>query len=470
LWRAALVGRCWWGRLESRREGRKSFWTALTATHELKGSANYPARPIICWAITQRHGAPASVNIHVSGFSRVYPGIDVVYYANGSQLEHDWLVAPGADPSRIRLSFPGQHPFIDAAGDVVISQSLRLKKPDVYQLVGGEKRRVSASYAERRGRVSFALAAYDHKLPLVIDPVLSYSTYIGGSGDDEILGTAADSSGNLYLTGATSSADFPTTKNTLKSQHPTSDLDAFVVKLSPDGKTILYATYLGGGDDDQANAIASDAGGVAYVTGFTFSVDFPTSSGAYQTENQATNQAAFVTALSADGSSLVYSTYFSGTVDESGLGIVVDASGTAYITGTSDSPDLTALNSNAGGGDTFVAQINSTGTGVGFIRYLGGSADDEGFAIALDPQGGVAVGGFTNSPDFPLKNAIQATHNGIPAFPLNRWRRHLEAVPRTDCPRACGRWRSTPLTRPLFMPPPMPGCSAARMPALPGAP
>ncbi len=282
----------------------------------------------------------------------VYPGIDLIYYGNQHELEYDWIVKPGGDPSRIRFKIEGAVPRVDAAGDLVLKTSageVRQRKPAVYQ---GE-RRIKGGFVVRGRPVSFEVAAYDRSRPLVIDPVLVYSTYLGGSSDDSGSGIAVDGSGNAYVTGHTFSANFPTA-NALQPANGGS-ADVFVTKISADGSTKLYSTYLGGNGADYANAIAVDGSGNAYVTGFTNSTNFPTTNALQATWGG--NSDAFVTKISANGTTKLYSTYLGGSGNDSGTGIAADASGNAYIVGSTSStnfPTANPLQAANGGGPTLL--------------------------------------------------------------------------------------------------------------------
>jgi len=267
----------------------------------------------------------------------VYPGVDLVYYGNQRQLEHDFIVAPGADPGAITMAVEGAERLsLGAQGDLVLqmkNEQVRFQKPVAYQEVEGVRREIPSSYRLKNAhRVGFQVAAYDGSRPLIIDPVLAYSTYLGGSGGDGGNAIALDASGNAYVTGFTISTDFPTTtgayQTTLKGNG-----NAFVTKLNPSLPglaSLVYSTYLGGSNNDFGLGIAVDAAGNnAYVTGGTTSSDFPTTLGAYQTTLKDTNNA-FVTKLnpSLPGlASLVYSTYLGGSTGtgNGGNAITVDA-------------------------------------------------------------------------------------------------------------------------------------------------
>jgi len=379
-----------------------------------------------------RTNVPSYAQVKYEG---VYPGVDLVYYPNQQQLEYDFVVAPGTDPDQVKLSFTGADGIrIDAAsGDLVLKvgdDEVRFRKPAVYQptvaAVDERRRRSqSAATAELDGTfvlasnnlVAFRVAGYDPKRALLIDPVLSYSTYLGGSGDDFGWGIAVDSSGNAYVTGGTDSTDFPTAnpfQATCDGCAPyASGPDAFVAKLNAAGSALVYSTYLGGSGVDYGLGIAVDSSGNAYVTGQTSSTDFPTVN-----PFQATNHGgydAFVAKLNAAGSALVYSTYLGGSNNDWDQGIAVDSSGNAYVTGQTSSTDFPtvnpfqATNKAAIGTTAFVSKLNSTGSALVYSTYLGGSSQDFGIGIAVDSSGDAYVTGYTYSTDFPTANALQAT-------------------------------------------------------------
>src|SRR5439155_15869791 len=266
----------------------------------------------------------------------------------------DFTVAPGADPRAIRLGFEGADRLeLTADGDLglhVGNVGLRFAKPLVYQDVAGARREIPGGWVlEEAFTVGFRLAAYDRSKPLVIDPVVSLATYVGGTDTDQAFAIALDTSGNVYLTGNTASANFPTTVGAVQTTFggPAGGTDAFVVKLDPTFATLVYSTYLGGttgpvgttgGGNDAGRGIAVDASGNAYVTGFTNSSDFPTTAGAFQTVfgggtcSGVPCNDAFVVKLDSAGA-LVYGTYLGGNKSDVGLGIAVDSSGNSYVTG-----------------------------------------------------------------------------------------------------------------------------------------
>ncbi len=371
----------------------------------------------------------------------VYPGIDLIYYGNPRQLEYDFVVSPGADPEQIRLHFQASSAQDASAlrlenGDLVLETNagaLRFKKPLVYQEIEGMRREIAGDYklypdSEDRAaaRVGFALAAYDNTQPLVIDPILVYSTYLGGSGADIGYGITVDSSGKAYVTGTTASSPFPTTAGAYDTAFGGGQ-DVFVARLNVAGTALEYSTYLGGVGTDIAYGIDIDGSGNAYVTGET-SGGFPTTDGsggtiaAYNTSFGGGASDAFVAKLNSTGSVLLYSTYAGGSGTDVGRGIAVDASGIAYITGNTSSPSTggtsfpttagafdatcgTEGTCNGGASDAFVTKINTTlggASGLLYSTYLGGNGADVGHAIDVDASGNAYVTGETLSTNFTL--------------------------------------------------------------------
>jgi hypothetical protein len=378
-----------------------------------------------------RTGIPTYARVH---YPEVYPGISLVYYGNQRQLEYDFQVSPGADPSQIRLRFSGADSLsLDERGDLVVQaqgQILLQHKPVVYQDVAGERHAVAGTFLLEGNDVGFALGGYDRSKAVIIDPVLTYSTYLGGSRGvegDFGSGIAVDAGGNAYITGYTTSSNFPTA-NPLQPALGSPNGNAFVAKISADGSALVYSTYLGGSSGngiidvnlygDSGNGIAVDAAGNAYVSGYTSSADFPTRNAFQPTLAGSMN--AFVAKLSADGSALAYSTYLGGSVGtDVGFGIAADQSGRVYVTGETNSDDFPIHNAfqpiyggSAGGpGDAFVTSLDPAGQPV-YSTYLGGSGDEQGIGIAVDQNGHAYVAGTTSSSDFPTLNAFQPMHAG----------------------------------------------------------
>ncbi|HEX8352382.1 MAG TPA: SBBP repeat-containing protein [Pyrinomonadaceae bacterium] len=353
-------------------------------------------------------------------YAEVYPGIDLVYYGNQRQLEYDFHVAPGVDPRAVSLRFDGADKVeVDAGGDLLLTLGesvVRQPKPFVYQEVAGARRAVEGGYAlGADGRVGFALGEYDAGLPLVIDPVIVYSTYLGGSGSEQANGVALDSAGNTYIAGFTSSTDFPTA-NALQAANGGFQ-DAFVTKINPAGNALVYSTYFGGDAQEQARGLAVDAAGNAYITGQTGSTNFPTLNPVQATKG-ATNEDAFLTKINPAGNALVYSTYLGGgESSEFGQAVAVDSAGHAYITGVTFSdnfPTHNPIQSTFGGGsvDAYLAKFNPAGNALIYSTYLGGSANDSGFGVAADSSGNAYVVGETESTNFPTASPIQDGNAG----------------------------------------------------------
>jgi len=381
----------------------------ITGGDELPGKSNYfignnPKK----W----RNDVPEYEKVKYNG---VYSGIDLVYYGNQRQLEYDFVLAPGADPHRIQFDIRGAKRISrDKSGDLVLQISdgeLRWHKPLVYQEKGGERTEIEGRYTIRHGRVGFELAAYDPRQSLIIDPVLGYSTYLGGSNYDFGQGIAVDTAGNAYVTGYTESTNFPT-MNPLQSYNGSGGEEGFVTKLNPSGSALVYSTYLGGtGGGDGAQAITVDTSGNAYVTGFASSTDFPTVN-PVQATNAGGYSDAFVAKLNPTGSALVYSTYLGGSGQDQGNSIAVDSSGNAYLIGVTFSTDFPTANpmqvALGGVQDAFVTELNASGSALVYSTYFGGSSNDSGSGIAVDSSGNAYVTGYTASTDFPIMNPLQS--------------------------------------------------------------
>ncbi len=363
-------------------------------------------------------------------YQGLYPGVDLIYHACQGQLEYDFVVAPGTSPSTITLSFHGIEALrISPEGDLILHTTagdVRQTRPIGYQEGGGFRRIVPVEYVLRgEDEVGVMVSDYDPARPLTIDPVITYSTFLGGLGENNSSGIGLDGDGNIYMAGLTVSTDFPTTS----SYQPTNagGYDAFVTKMNPAGDTLLYSTYLGGsGPNDYGMSLAVDTAGRAYVAGLTDSVDFPVTAGAFDAScgsDGACNTGvwdAFVTALSPDGSSLIYSTYLGGGGDDRGIDIVLGAAREVYVTGataSNDFPTASPFQPTFGGGtfDAFVARVDTTATGAAsliYSTYLGGSGQDRGVGIALDSSRRIYVTGRTASSDFPTSGPLQAANAG----------------------------------------------------------
>jgi uncharacterized repeat protein (TIGR01451 family) len=382
----------------------------------------------------------------------VYPGVDLVYYGNQGQLEYDFVLQPGSDPSAIKLALGSAASLakVDADGDLVVQADggeVRFHKPVIYQPASADKRQgttektlIAGGYTiDGQKEVAFTIGDYDRTKPLVIDPSLVYSTYLGGGTAAGPFATtsanaiAVDGSGSAYVTGSTATSDFPTTSGAFQtSNHSATGSNAFVAKFSPDGSTLLYSTYLGGSGGEIAYGIAVDGSGNAYLTGSTGSTDFPTFNPFQATgrwnANFGCRCTGFVTKLNATGTALVYSTYLGGSNNDAAAGIAVDSAGNAYVAGATFSADFPTANAiqptNHSHSDPatngFVTEFNASGSALVYSTYLGGSGNsvggDENDAIAVDGAGNAYVTGYTRSTDFPTTpNALQPTCSPGPA-------------------------------------------------------
>jgi hypothetical protein len=349
-------------------------------------------------------------------YEEVYPGIDVIYYGNQRTLEYDFVVAPGADPRAIRLTFEGgEQPRLDRNGDLLLSidnQTLKQHRPVVYQEISGKRKEVPSRYVLIGKReVKIEVGAYDTSKPLIIDPVISFSTFL----HDVAYGVAVDANGSAYVVGLSSGS--LTVVNPLQASYGGNN-EVYIQKLSPAGDTILYSTYLGGSGDDALNepSIALDASGQIYVTGTTNSTNFPTLN-PFQANNGGDASDLFVTKIGASGNYLVYSTYLGGSDNDVAGGLAVDLSGKAYLTGATYSTNFPTLNPlqspacSATSADAFISVLNVAGDGLVYSTHLGGSNSDFADAIAVDTTSNAYVTGNTYSIDFPTVNAFQATFN-----------------------------------------------------------
>ncbi len=415
-----------------------------------------------------------------------YPGIDLVFYGSGGQLEYDFIIGARRDPAAIRFDLVGaENTFIDAEGNLVLQiggHEIVQSAPRTYQVLGPElhahqvaggsprlqqvlglglglnrnglasvdagtseveARFVIYSNEESGPSIGFEVGAYDAGLPLVIDPAVGFSTFLGGSDAEEMPHIAVDRQANVYVAGTTASIDFPRVRaasgagvtheaggaaeggggaagsggpaGSGHGEGPAGGPNAFVTKLSADGSTILYSTYFGGSGDDRANGIVVDSEGNAYVTGQTDSPDFPTRRPLQAELSGPTD--AFVAKLSADGAGLIYSSYFGGSGTEAGMGLAIDPQGSIYLTGQTSSVDFSTMGavqgSLGGASDGFASKISPAGDALIYSTYLGGAvANDGGLSIAVDDAGSAYVTGITESEDFPLVNALQTDFGG----------------------------------------------------------
>ena len=354
-------------------------------------------------------------------YEAVYPGVDLVYYGTqGRQLEYDFIVAAGADPRQIKLSFAGvDHLELDGRGDLVLHSSgrqMRMLKPVVYQEKEGVREEVSGKYTlNKELEIGFDIAAYDSTRALVIDPVLAYSTFLGGTGEEAGVEIAVSVHGNAFVTGITTSVNFPTKPSGARFG-PGGGSDVFVTKFNAEGNQLIYSTYLGGSSNENFyddlelpgvtyGGIAIDSIGNAYITGSTRSSDFPTTSGGYQQTLKGLSDT-FVTKLNAIGNTMLYSTLLGQNgvnAADGGQGIAVDASGQAYITGFDYSGGLpvNGFSGHSAGCDGYIVKLNTSGSGLIYSTYFGGSSCNLGWAIAVDANQNAVVTGETSSTNFP---------------------------------------------------------------------
>ena len=367
---------------------------------------------------------PSNWQTDVPLFGRVvykdlYPGIDMLYSSSDRRLKSEFVVSPGADPARIQIAYTGVAAIgIDDAGALIFGTpdgELREAAPEIYQEAHGRRVPVKGAFRVSGNVVSFFVGDYDHSRELRIDPVLSYSTYLGVSGTNRGTAIAVDSNNAAYITGYTDSTNFPFTAGAAQTASGGS-VDVFVTKLNASGSAIAYSTYIGGSGDDRGFSIAVDGSGSAYVTGWTNSINFPVVANAQA--GPGGGRDAFVAKLNPAGSGLMFSTYLGGVGTDSGNGIAIDSSG-VYVTGSTTSANFPVANpvqpTLAGGQDAFVTKLNAAGDTIVYSTYLGGSLDDRGSSIAVDSSGFVYVAGNTNSTNFPVAgspNPMQVSNGG----------------------------------------------------------
>ena len=413
-----------------------------------------------------RRGVPEFARVR---YQDIYPGINLVFYGNQGHLEHDFQVAPGADPAQAELQFDGAERLELHNGALLIrlrGGELRLEAPRVYQKVDGRDQTISARYVLRgANRAGFAVGPYDRTRELVIDPVLNFSSFFGGSGDELATSIAVDGAGFIYLTGSTDSPTLPPAgtsilQTSLKSTPPATNL--YVVKLFPTNTDpLVYVTYLGGtGSDTPApfGGIAVDGAGDAYVAGTTTSTDFPTTSTAYQTTPMSTGQHVFVTELNPTASALNYSSYLSGNGNDVASGMAIDTAADIYVTGTTTSTNTYSISSSGsiqfpassipaapayqasskapGVAQFFVTKVSTTGIGASSILYStyfgGGSYSSSGLVatgggITVDTNLNIYFTGTTNfvytgldsGTDFPILNAYEYCLDTLPPGTYN---------------------------------------------------
>jgi uncharacterized protein (TIGR03437 family) len=401
----------------------------LSGTSPLGGSSNYyvgndPSQ----W----RTGVPQFARVRYEG---LYDGVDAVFYGTPRQLEFDFVVAPYADPLAIRLKFSEGTPLrLDNAGNLFAgagSDQIQLQRPVIHQDLSGERRLVAGGFAVEGSTIIFRLGDYDRAQPLVIDPVLQYASYLGGSGADAIQSVEVDASGNVFVAGYTTSTDFPIVDGALSNNRGNGD--GFIAKLNSTGSTLTYASYLGGAGDDQMTGIGIDGTGSIWVTGFSNSTNFP-----LQAQLQTVIAGGYDVAVArfSRAGLLQFSTYLGGSGDDKGEAIAIDAASAVYVTGgtlSNNFPTGIAAQVNYGGasascpttsaglamaGDAFVFKLNSSGATLQYSTYLGGSGCEVGTGIAVDLSGNAYITGATTSSNFPTAGALQNNLGGGSCAPL----------------------------------------------------
>jgi hypothetical protein len=356
----------------------------------------------------------------------IYADIDIRYYSNNQgRLEYDFIVAPGADFAQIQVKYENVKSLsVNDDGDLVIEtewNTIRQLKPNVFQYDRGAKRSIDGRFNVLPDNTfTFQLESFHNpELALIIDPVLVYSTYLGGSGSDLAAGICVNSQGSVFVTGITPSLDFPT-ENPYDSSH-SGQGDVFITKFASDGRSLIYSTFLGGSDSDEGYDICVDADNNVYVAGNTESSDFPTENAFDSSYNDIGGKDIFVAKLSPTGDSLIYSTFIGGSdYDELGLGgICIDAGNNAYVTGhtlSTDFPIKNQFQTYQGAdpyGDAFVTKLSDTGDSLIYSTYLGGTTNDDwGRGVFVDQNNNAYVSGLTRSSDFPIENPFQASNHG----------------------------------------------------------
>lgn len=403
----------------------------ISGRDELSGKINYlVGNDSSKW----QTGVPIFSKVGVTG---IYPGVDLVYYGNGRQLEYDFAIAPKGDPNSIAIHFDGVDKIsLQPDGDLALNlgdDRIVQPGPSIYQIVHGTRKEISGGYKLLDAHtIAFSIGDYDHSLPLVIDPILSYATYFGGTGNDTAWAVAVDTNGFVYVAGQTTSTVFVSgkpfsTPGAFQIGFGGGGItgDAFIAKFNNLGTNLVYLTYVGGSGDDLAYGIAVDNAGDAYITGDTTSPNFPTKNALYGTIGGKSPYPAdvYVSELNPSGSNLVFSTYLGGSSQQGAFDIALDSFNNIYVTGITYSTNFLVTanayqihsavsnwvyqpfyNANA-----FVTEIGAGGTNLLYSSYFGGNNLDSGEGIAVDGSNYIYLTGYTSSTNFPATNAIMQT-------------------------------------------------------------
>ena len=362
-------------------------------------------------------GIPHFAKVRHSG---VYPGIDLVYYGNERQLEYDFEIHPRRDPSTIQIAFQGVEKIaVSPEGDLILTTpagEIRHRRPVAFQRLGNTETPVEASFVLQGDRVGFQVGRYDPSLPLTIDPKLVWSSYLGGTGNDQGNDVAVDADGNAYITGYTSTVQVPpdqepTTPPALQTPIA-SGFEAFMTKIDPAG-ALAYTTYFGGIFDDEGHSLALTTDGSVYVVGYTTSPDFPIVNGFQANRNGI--QDAIVVKLAISNGEIQFSSYLGGVNSDRAFGVAIDATGNAYVAGGTlgSFPIVNAFQPAFGRGlrDGFLTKITPSGT-IGFSTFFGGAGDEQIYDVAIDADGNIIVTGYTSSQNFPVANALYRIFRG----------------------------------------------------------